>query len=78
LETLKVADVEDRIGAAAETIYQTLTEVELTAVIGRPHERPRVAQRNGPGSRLLTPPPLRRQMPSHVGMHYHCRDCSEA
>ncbi len=57
LETLKAADVNDRIRAAAATIYQALIEAELTAVIGAgPHERAdtRVAHRNGHRSRLLT------------------------
>jgi transposase-like protein len=57
LDTLKAADVEDRIRAAAATIYQALIEAELTAVIGAgPHERAetRVAQRNGHRSRMLT------------------------
>lgn len=50
LETLKGADVEDRIRHAATTIYQALIEAELTAVIGAErHERSdaRTAQRNG-------------------------------
>src|SRR3954449_1088874 len=34
LEALKAADVDDRIRAAAITIYQALIEAELTAVIG--------------------------------------------
>jgi transposase-like protein len=57
LETLKAADVEDRIRSAAATIYQALIEAELTAVIGAgPHERTeaRVAQRNGHRARVLT------------------------
>ena len=57
LETLKVADVDDRIRAAATTIYQALIEAELTAVIGAgPHERSdtRSGQRNGHRSRVLT------------------------
>ena len=57
LETFKAADVEDRIRAAAATIYQALIEAELTAVIGAgPHERTeaRVAQRNGHRARVLT------------------------
>jgi len=50
LETLKTADVDERIRLAATTIYQALIEAELTAVIGAgPHERAesRLAQRNG-------------------------------
>src|SRR4051812_29837553 len=57
LETLKAADVDDRIRQAAVTIYQALIEAELTAVIGAaPHERTemRVAQRNGHRPRLLS------------------------
>jgi putative transposase len=57
LEALKVAEVDDRIRQAAETIYQALIEAELTAVIGAgPHERSeaRLAQRNGHRARLLT------------------------
>jgi putative transposase len=57
LEVLKVADVEDRIRSAAETIYQALIEAELTAVIGAgPHERTstRLTQRNGHRPRVLT------------------------
>ena len=39
-EVLKAADVDDRIGQAATTIYQALIEAELTAVIGAaPNER---------------------------------------
>jgi transposase-like protein len=34
LEALKLADVDDRIRAATETLYQALIEAELTAVIG--------------------------------------------
>ena len=34
LEALKAAEVDDRIRAAATTIYQALIEAELTAVIG--------------------------------------------
>jgi putative transposase len=56
LDTLKVAEVDDRIRQAAQTIYQALIEAELTAVIGAaPHERTpeRLTQRNGHRSRLL-------------------------
>src|SRR4051794_35220555 len=57
LEAVKVADVDDRIRAATEALYQTLIEAELTAVIGAaPHERSeaRTAQRNGSRPRTLT------------------------
>jgi putative transposase len=57
LEALKVADVDDRIPAATEALYQALIEAELTAVIGAaPHERSelRTAQRNGSRPRTLT------------------------
>jgi putative transposase len=57
LEALKAAEVDDRIRAAATTIYQALIEAELTAVIGAgPHERTdaRTAQRNGFRPRTLT------------------------
>src|SRR4051794_12986087 len=57
LEALKLADVDDRIRAATETLYQALIEAELTAVIGAgPHERTetRTAQRNGSRPRTLT------------------------
>src|SRR3712207_3792152 len=62
------ADVDDRIRAAIETLYQALIEAELTSVIGAaphertavigaaPHERTasRTAQRNGSPPRVLT------------------------
>jgi putative transposase len=57
LEALKVADVDDRIRAATEALYQALIEAELTSVIGAaPHERTaaRTAQRNGSRPRTLT------------------------
>jgi transposase-like protein len=57
LEALKFADVDDRIRAATEALYQALIEAELTAVIGAgPHERTqsRTAQRNGSRPRTLT------------------------
>src|SRR3954449_9471665 len=57
LEALKLADVDDRVRAATETLYQALIEAELTAVIGAAlHERTeaRTAQRNGHRSRTLT------------------------
>jgi transposase-like protein len=56
LESLKLADVDDRIWAATEASYQALIEAELTAVIGAgPHERSdsRSAQRNGHRPRSL-------------------------
>ena len=57
LDALKVADVGDRVRAAAETIYQALIEAELTETIGAAaHERTdsRTAQRNGHRTRTLT------------------------
>src|SRR4028119_962546 len=57
LEALKLADVDDRIRSATETLYQALIEAELTAVIGAgPHERTesRTAQRNGSRPRTLS------------------------
>ena len=57
LEALKAADVDDRIRAAAQTIYQALIEAELSSVIGaEPHQRTpnRVNQRNGHRPRVLT------------------------
>ena len=57
LEALKVADVDDRVRVATETLYQALIEAELTAVIGAgPHERTesRTAQRNGSRPRTLS------------------------
>ena len=57
LEALKVADVDDRIRAAAQTIYQALIEAELSSVIGaEPHQRTpnRLNQRNGHRPRVLT------------------------
>jgi transposase-like protein len=57
LDTLKTADVGDRIRVAAETIYQALIDAELTAVIGAgPYERSeaRTAQRNGSRPRTLS------------------------
>ena len=57
LEVLKGADVEDRIKAAATTIYQALIEAELSSVIGAgPHERTdaRSAQRNGHRPKTIT------------------------
>ena len=57
LEALKLADVDDRIRSATESLYQALIEAELTAAIGAaPHERveTRTAQRNGSRPRTLT------------------------
>ncbi len=57
LDALKVADVGDRVRAAAETVYQALIDAELTAVLGAaPHERTpdRTGQRNGSRPRTLT------------------------
>ena len=57
LDALAVAEVDDRIRQAAQTIYQALIEAELTAVIGAaPHERTpeRLSQRNGHRPRVLT------------------------
>jgi hypothetical protein len=56
LDALKVADVDDPIRQAAQTIYQALIEAELTQVIGAaPHQRSpdRLAQRNGHRPRVL-------------------------
>jgi putative transposase len=56
LDALMVAEVDDRIRQAAQTIYQALIEAELTAVIGAgPHARSpdRLAQRNGHRPRVL-------------------------
>ena len=57
LEAMKVADVDDRIRTAAQTIYQALIDAELTAVIGAgPSERTgeRTAQRNGARSKTIS------------------------
>src|SRR5919206_3174520 len=59
LEALKLTDVDDRIRAATEALYQALIEAEPTAVIGAgPQERTeaRTAQRNGSRPRTLTTP----------------------
>jgi hypothetical protein len=56
LDALKTAVVDDRIGQAAQTIYQALIEAELTSVIGAaPHQRTpeRLGQRNGHRPRVL-------------------------
>jgi putative transposase len=57
LEALKVADVDDRVRQATQTLYQALIDAELTAVIGAgPWERTeaRVAYRNGSRARMLS------------------------
>src|SRR3954470_19999489 len=57
LEALKVAEVGDRVRAAAETIYQALIEAELAEVIGAAaHERSdaRTNHRNGHRTRTLS------------------------
>ncbi|WP_230314127.1 transposase, partial [Nakamurella alba] len=57
LEELKDTGVEERIRAAARTIYQALIDAELTSVIGAgPHERTesRTNQRNGHRPRTLS------------------------
>jgi putative transposase len=57
LEAMRAAEVDDRVRAAAETMYQALIEAELTAVIGAgPWERSgeRTAVRNGSRPRTLT------------------------
>jgi putative transposase len=57
LDALKVADVGDRVRAAAETVYQALIEAELTDLIGAaPHERSaeRSNLRNGHRARVLS------------------------
>jgi putative transposase len=49
LESLKTADVTDRVRQAADAIYQALIEAEPTAVIGAAseHSQDQPAQRNG-------------------------------
>src|SRR3954453_6671347 len=57
LEALKVAEVGDRVRAAAGTIYQALIEAELTEVIGAAAPQPsesRTNPRNGPRPRPLS------------------------
>ena len=57
LEALKVADVDDRVRQATQTLYQALIDAELTGVIGAgPWERTdaRIAQRNGSRARTLS------------------------
>jgi putative transposase len=59
LEVLKVAEVDDRIRQASQTLYQALIEAEVSAVLGAgPHERTdtRTGQRNGHRPRVLTTP----------------------
>ena len=54
---MKVAEVDDRIRTAAQTIYQALIDAELTAFVGAgPWERTdqRTAQRNGYRERTLS------------------------
>ena len=56
-DTIKEADVADRVRESAATIYQALIEAELTSVIGaEPHERTdtRTTQRNGHRARTLS------------------------
>jgi putative transposase len=51
LESLKLADVDDRIRAATEALYQALIEAEQTAVIGAgPHERSDSRSRSATGT----------------------------
>ena len=57
LEAMQGAGVEDRVRAAAETIYQALIDAEFTAFLGadrweRTEER--VGQRNGTRARTLS------------------------
>jgi putative transposase len=57
LDALRNADAADRIMQAAETIYQTLIDAELSAVIGAgPYERTasRTNQRNGARPRTIS------------------------
>ena len=57
LEAMKVAEVDDRIKIAAQTIYQALIDAELTSVIGAApweHTTSRVAVRNGSRRRVLS------------------------
>ena len=57
LEALKVADVDDRVRQATQTLYQALIDAELTGVIGAGRwERTdaRVAHRNGSRARMLS------------------------
>ena len=57
LEALKVADVDDRVRQATQTLYQALIDAELTGVIGAGRwERTdaRIAQRNGSRARTLS------------------------
>lgn len=57
LESLKLAEVGDRVRQATETLYQALIDAEATALIGAgPYERTpdRTAQRNGSRPRTLT------------------------
>ena len=55
LEALKAADVDERIRAATQTLYQALIDAELTAVIGAgPCSAERTGQRNGSRPRTLS------------------------
>jgi putative transposase len=57
LEALKVADADDVVRRAVESVFQALIDAEATARIGAaPHERTpaRVTQRNGYRDRLVT------------------------
>jgi transposase-like protein len=57
LEALKVADADDVVRRAVESVFQALIDAEATARIGAaPHERTeaRVARRNGYRDRLVT------------------------
>src|ERR687898_2152445 len=59
LEAMKVAEVDDRIKLAAQTIYQALIDAELTSVIGAgpwEHTPTRIGLRNGSRPRLLSTP----------------------
>ena len=57
LEALKVADVDDVVRRAVESVFQALIDAEATTRIGAaPHERTpaRVTQRNGYRDRLVS------------------------
>jgi putative transposase len=57
LESMKAAEVDDRIRVAAQTIYQALIDAELTSVIGAgpwEHTPARTGLRNGSRPRLLS------------------------
>jgi hypothetical protein len=81
-EALRAAEVADRIRQPAQTIYQALIELELTAVIGAaPNERTdaRSAHRNGHRDRLptTTAGDLELRMPK-LRMARSSRRCSSA